>query len=367
MKMEEYGKNTTYPSSIISINNITFPTVSTTLSCDFETLHLVSSSMTNFRILAISAMALIFAVIILNGPVVIAMATVKHYRNSPSHMLLIILSVCDFGIGVVILPPYVVHVWFLSERKIFCMLSQFLKLSGYAMSSLTVLLILFTTIQLYLAIVRPFLYEHAHNKKYYLVYLTSSWLTLVVSQILCLYVFPTSWRTFKRYVASTILLAIFIVILILHTRISLEVNKLKRHATCNPSIRSNTVHKRAFLITSTIIVAFAFCYLPIASLLIYDLVNGSTLRSETYIMPLCEFAALSNAVLDPLIYCLRLKVVRLKIRRMLCFGRLGKIGPYTQKTKVLKNGRICISNVTPRQITQKNDIQYIFQKRLRTQ
>jgi len=321
--------------------------------------------MTNFRILAISAIVLIVAVIILNGPVLIAMVTVKNYRNSPSHVLLIILSVSDFVIGVAILPPYVVHVWFLSERKISCALSQFLKFSGYAMSSLTVLLILFTTIQLYLAIVRPFLFEHAHNKKYNLVYLMSTWLTLLASQFLCLYVFPTYWRTFKRYIASTILFAIFVVILILHTRISLEVNKLKKQATRNPSIRTSAVHKRAFLMTSTIIMAFAFCYLPIASLLTYDLVNGATLQTETYVMPLCEFAALSNAVFDPLIYCLRLRVVRHKIRRMLCMGRLGKVGPLTHQTNAFGKGRICISNVTPR--TRKKDVQTILQRPLKTQ
>ncbi|XP_066920123.1 melanocortin receptor 5-like [Clytia hemisphaerica] len=332
--------------------------VQTTIKqCLFEELDFNERSKTNFRILAIFALFTITATILLNGLVVIAMVTSKQYRKLPSHALLLVLAVCDLLIGVISLPPYDVHMWLVSNGNLNCQLSKFVKLSGYSMSSLTVLTIAVISVELYLAIVRPFLYEHVYNRKYYLVLLVSVWCLFLASHMVFLYIFPEDWRLFKRYIAPVILISVFMVIIMFHSLIYSELKRLKRQTTTNPTFRSGQrAHKKAFLMTTSIIVVFAMCYLPIAIVMLYEHIKTTSTKIETFVLPWCEFIALSNPILDPMIYCFRLRFIRRRIKQLLCSTKIQHSGSIHAR-----NGDLWTSNGSQRYVAR--DVRELFRRR----
>ena len=310
------------------------------ITCLFEQINLDKCNKSNPQILAILVAILTVCTVVPNGLVVAAMSTTKQYRRSPSHVLLLVLAICDLLIGLVSMPAYVVHQWMISHcshqyDETQCQLSKFVKFGGYSFSSLTILTIALITIELYLAIVRPFVYEHRYNKQYFLLYLLLTWTLFLASNFVMLYAFPAQWSSFKSFVVSWLCIVIFLMIIVFHSLLSIEVGKLSRSTTTNPSFNTTTttnnnnnnrINKKTFRMTTTIIIAFSICYLPLSVGMLYKVFSNTTsMTSYNDVMPWCEVIALCNSALDPLIYCFRLRFIRHKIRRMVCPGRFQKV------------------------------------------
>ena len=79
--------------------------------------------------------------------------------------------------------------------------------------------------------------------------------------------------------------------------------------------------KKSIRISLAIILAFIASYLPAVVVFVAMACIKNTLWTRSYVAPWTELTIMGNSLLNPLIYCLRLKVVRVKIGKLLC-GRL---------------------------------------------
>lgn len=271
------------------------------------------------------------------------------------------------------MPSYTVQMWgratsnnqfYRLESKTDCALSKFVKLSAYSFASFTILTIALITIELYLAVVRPFVYEHRYNKQYFLFYLFSSWFLLIGSNTVMLYALPILWNTYKSFVVSWLCILVFLLIIVFHTLLSIEVGKLNRTATVanpffnraiarihnreyqnkNNNKNHNRANRKTFRMTSTIIAAFSLCYLPLSIAMLYQIFHPPSMTSYndvviTYVMPWCEVIALCNSALDPLIYCFRMRCIRHKIIQMVWPRRFRKVKDVNNQKIINRNRR----------------------------
>ena len=389
------------------------------ITCLFEKIDLYDHSRVNSQILGVLVAVLTVCTVVSNSLVVAAMSTTKQYRRSPSHVLLLVLAVCDLAIGIISMPTYVAHRWMITHYNVIyddrlCHISKFVKLTAYSFSSFTILTIALITIELYLAIVRPFVYEHRYNKQYFIVYLMLAWTMFVVTNVMLLYVFPADWMVFKSLVVSWLCIAVFILIIIFHSLLSVEVGKLNRSTTTNPcfsttssivmpapattaipastsistikntqnnnsNTNKNRLNRKAFRMTTSIITAFSLCYLPLSVVMLYDVFNKTTTIDSPssqsdrlvrmYVLPWCEFIALCNSALDPVIYCFRLRFIRHKIRRMLCPARFQKVMDINMAVRNMRGdmggGVEWASNGTPK-YHPNTKVNHLFQRQAQT-
>ena len=404
--------------TILNSSRNSFYDENNVLTCLFEKIDLHEHNRTNSQILGILVAILTVCTVVPNGLVVAAMLTTKQYRRSPSHVLLLVLAICDLMIGVISMPTYVAHRLMIANYSAYyedalCHISKFVKLTAYSFASFTILTIALITIELYLAIVRPFIYEHRYNKQYFIVYLMLAWTLFIVANAMSLYAFPADWVLFKSFVVSWLCIVVFILIIIFHSLLSVEVGKLNRSTTTNPcfsttsnivmpmptapsniitpattgstnninsNANKNRLNRKAFRMTTSIITAFSFCYLPLSVVMLYQVFKKTTASPSSsksdrlvrmYVLPWCEFIALCNSALDPVIYCFRLRFIRHKIRRMLCPARFQKVIDINMAVRKIRSGHGGVtggvewaSNVTPKYNpnTKVNHLNHLFQR-----
>ena len=90
--------------------------------------------------------------------------------------------------------------------------------------------------------------------------------------------------------------------------------------------------RKSTRVSFAIIVACIACYSPTLILSLSMLCMTDSLWARSHIAPWTELAAMLNSLLNPVIYCLRLKAVRVEIVTLLsaCYEKCPKLGKQQQ-------------------------------------
>jgi len=291
----------------------------TAMVCDFETHYDNQISRVSMRVLTAFTVLSMILMIALNGFVIVAMATHQYMsRRRVSTVLLMILVGCDLVIGIAYMPIYILNSFLLSKGITLCPLHRTPQISGHTLCMVTILTILAITTELYLAIVRPFIYQGRHNRRYYWLYLLVACIISLATILLWIYLFPKRWDNFKKVIGVTCVTIGILMICVLHAHVQAEVKTLIRKGSINnPNMATSINNHKTLRMTMFVLLAFGFCYLPFVVLSFYEIINGPSIFAKTYFLPWAEFVGISNAIWNPLIYCYRLSYIKRKALRMI--------------------------------------------------
>lgn len=299
------------------------PLMSTTdsisMTCEFETHYDNQISRVSMRVLTTFNIVSMILMIAFNGFVIVVMVTHQFTsRRRVSTVLLMILVGCDLVIGIAFMPVYIVNSWLLSKGRILCSLHRTAQISGHTLCMVTILTILAITIELYMAIVKPFLYQGRHNRRYYWLYLLVSCVVSLAIILIWIYLFPKRWDNFKKVIGVSFTTIGFSLICVLHAYVQVEVKTIVRKGSINnPTMAMSLSNHKTLRMTTFVVLAFGFCYLPFVVLSFYEIVNGPSIFAKMYILPWTEFVGVSNAIWNPLIYCYRLSFIKRKALNMI--------------------------------------------------
>ena len=302
-----------------TINNYNNDTI--TLSCSFETHYTTHQSRIMMRVLSAFIFLTMLLMAILNGYVAVAMATYKQMSGRRiSMVLLLILVLIDLVCSLTFMPIYITTAWMLSIGRVSCPVHRTVHIFGHALCMLTMLTILFITIQLYLAVVKPFVYQGHHNAHYYWLYLVATWGVSFLMIFFWIFLYPGRWGRFKKIIGTSFVAVVFAVICLLHVHIHNEVKSIMRKGSNNPTLTGTSAssvssNQKTIRMTALVVAVFGCCYLPFALITIYEFIVMKSgieySRIPTlYIHPWIELAGISNGVWNPVIYCFRLSFIK---------------------------------------------------------
>ena len=130
---------------------------------------------------------------------------------------------------------------------------------------LTILTILFITIQLYLAVVKPFVCQGQHNRRYYWVYLIATWGVTFLLIFCWIFLYPERWGRFKKIIGASFVTIVFALICFLHVHVHNEVREIMRKGSNNPTLATATAastNQKTIRMTAFVAVSYTHLTLP---------------------------------------------------------------------------------------------------------
>ena len=268
----------------------------------------------NYRIVSIFSAFITVLSVTLNSLVIFAMISTRRYKK-PADVLPLMLSITDLLAGLTVTPLFAIEMYMLSYGQKVCQLPLFLAVFGYSLLGMSVATINVNAVELYLAIVRPFVYEGRFNQRYYLKILLILWSLYIMPTFLIAQLTKKHWKIYKL-VVSVINLLIYICVCISHfyvhrelKAIAVKTSPLKNKHSGGKSQNNQNL----FRMTSSVLLAFGVCAFPNFVMNVYNMIWGTTALMEGYYSTWCDAITTCTIVFDPLIYCYRLKTIRERI------------------------------------------------------
>ena len=281
----------------------------------FEPVYVNSDVNINYLIVGSVCAPLSGVLMIMNSLVIYAILVTRRVKT-PIDVLMLLLSLTDLACSVGVVPTYSSVMFDLSEGRINCSNANFLKWLGYNLTGMSVSTIGCISYQSYIALAKPFLYISHLNMRSCISALIGCWAVLIATTTVAVYVKPDLYSSYKLGLGSA-----FVLICCVMCYMNFVMNKtIKKMMLREPQNRNRTIKLKKSIRTSfAIIIAFIACYFGIAILVVLLAVTERRVWFRSYFGPWVEFAVILNNLLDPLIYCFRLKVLRRKILRCIPF------------------------------------------------
>ena len=283
------------------------------VSCPPFGVLIVGSKLSSTIYLAVFCCTCLISVVstLLNALVLVALLASRLKRTQS---LLIMLNVGDLLVGLILLPLYAVYMHGLRYGTIDCVLGRALMVIGYSITMITCLNIAFLTLQLYRDIINPFKHQHWSSVSNHII-LSFCWIVTSASISTIVLAFPEFWDIFQ-FVVGGVLFIIYCIMLVAHNRVYTETKQITKNKH-DYKTNGMVMKKKTFKMVSTILLAFGLTYIPFVLFAVYVGIHGINPVLRSFYAPLIEIMAMSSALLDPLIYCFRLKSIRHEVIRVL--------------------------------------------------
>ena len=249
-------------------------------------------------------------------------------RLQTRHNILIIsLSITDFFTGVMVTPLYAASFIFLMNEKYPCALLC-LRLTSFNTASVvsfgTLALISF---EKYLAIIHTYYYERVMTKKRLTIMAVTVWIIGItfstVSHVTGLY--HPKIRVLMLSCLTYLGLIVHVAILFFYGRIFYEIQNVRQRIAAQNAVQNDqTVAQDGSKGTKTMAIvmgAFWLCYLPVLIVsLLWKPGENVTHRSkvELLVRLIADATILLNSVLNPVIYYIRMSLVKTEFSRVCC-------------------------------------------------
>ena len=246
------------------------------------------------------------------------------------NILLISLAITDLFTGVVVTPIHAILYIFLMNAKYPCGLFWSRPIAFYAVSIISFSTLALISLEKYLAIIHTYYYQQVITKRKLILMAVAVWVFgttfSTVSHLIALShykIYQLLWFTIP-YLGIIFYIAIFYC----YGKIFQEIRKVKRRIRVENIIPNNHTSVResskAAKITTMVIGALTLCYLPLFTVYILWGVAGklvSISRSlEVLIKKFAYIIILFNSTLNPVIYYVRMSLVRREFKRIFCLS-----------------------------------------------
>lgn len=268
-----------------------------------------------------------------------------HRLQIPSNILLSNLCMTDFITGVIVVPTISVRRITEAYGKGVC----FIRVVGAYFSYLTIMVSIFTigiiSVDRYYAIMKPFIYQRTVSNKRHVMVIVLIWLVMGVYSSLPVLNILSGTNFFR--IACTLMTLAIITFAVCYARISnvvvahrrkvfpkehkgprkstiarklSAIKRISRHIAGTPYSDQIRLQIREYKRTSTIalVVFFAIlCYGPLGVVFVLRGVMGDTFELVYLVDPWADLMIYLNSVINPVLYCLRARDIRLAVFRVL--------------------------------------------------
>ena len=272
-----------------------------------------------FALIVIHATTCPFTVV-LNLLVMIAVKT-KVRLQSMSNMALACLALTDVMVGLVVQPLFIAQIWNIIQRETTasaCSIQIALRFFLYFFCFSSIVHLFLITVDRYIAIMRPYTYIQTITKARVLVATAlSSALTMIVHMALLID------EEVGRYIKHAVIVSLITIIVICNVIVYPEVHRHEKEITAQQvgvASRDNFLsQKRAFKLTLIIIILIITSYFPVISFveLKEPLKNVVSVGTLTSIFMVVGSLAAFNSLVNPFIYCIRLRQFRVAFIELL--------------------------------------------------
>ena len=294
------------------MENITIDPIAILEICDIKKLPVSNASKLNFLINGVFGIILSILIILFNGAVLRTMFKVTSNSNlGANKTLLMVLSIVDFVSGCTHIPLKGLMAIQFSMDIVDCTVYKSIKILGYATTLLSAFIILCISCEYYLSLVKPLLRSKKQDT-YFAIQLVVIFLIILVTSILFHGVYPDKSSLFV-FISAFVLLVVYVCICTLYVMIYREMGRMRKrslssYAECKTLVR-NLVRKTLKMLI-VIALVFAICFVPFIMLSMYEAICGESAFTMNFVRIWCDSIANVNAIVDPIVYCLRLKSIR---------------------------------------------------------
>ena len=272
-----------------------------------------------FALIVIHATTCPFTVV-LNLLVMIAVKT-KVRLQSMSNMALACLALTDVMVGLVVQPLFIAQIWNIIQGETTasaCSIQIASKLSSFLFCLSSIVHLSLISVDRYIAIMPPYIYLQTVTKHRVLIATALAWtLTLIINTLLIIDV------EMVRAIFTAVLFSLISVVVFCNMIVYRQAHRQEKQIAAQQidiATKENFLsHKRAFKLTLMIITLTVISYFPGTIFLRFKepLKNVVSLGTLTSIFMVVGSVAAFNSLVNPFIYCIRLRQFRVAFIELL--------------------------------------------------
>ena len=258
--------------------------------------------------------------ILLNLLMMIAVKT-KARLQSMSNMALACLALTDVMVGLVVQPLFIAQIWNIIQGETTasaCSIQIASKLSSFLFCLSSIIHLSLISVDRYIAIMRPYIYFQTVTKPRVLIATALAWtVTLIINTLLLIDV------EMIRAIFTAVVFSLISVVVFCNMIVYREAHRQEKQIAAQQidiATKENFLsHKRAFKLTLMIITLTVISYFPGTIFLRFKepLKNVVSLGTLTSIFMVVGTVAAFNSLVNPFIYCIRLRQFRVAFIELL--------------------------------------------------
>ena len=258
--------------------------------------------------------------ILLNLLVMIVVKT-KARLQSMSNNALACLALTDVMVGLVVQPLFIAQIWNIIQGETTasaCSIQIASKLSSFLFCLSSIVHLSLISVDRYIAIMRPYIYLQTITKPRVLIATALAWtLTLIINTLLLIDV------EMVRAIFTAVVFSVISVVVFCNMIVYREAHRQEKQIAAQQidiATKENFLsHKRAFKLTLMIITLTVISYFPGTIFLRFKepLKNVVSLGTLTSIFMVVGSVAAFNSLVNPFIYCIRLRQFRVAFIELL--------------------------------------------------
>ena len=258
--------------------------------------------------------------IVLNLLVIIAMKT-KARLQKMSNMALACLALTDVMVGLVVQPLFIAQIWNIIQGETTasaCSIQIALRFFLYFFCLSSIVHLFLITVDRYIAIMRPYTYIQTVTKARVLIATALAWtLTLIINTMLLIHVEMV--RAIITAIGISLIAIVFFCNIIVYRAAHRQEKQIAAQQIDIATEENFLSHKRAFKLTLMIITLIVISYFPVIIFvrLKKPLKNVVSLGTLTSIFIVVGSLASFNSLVNPFIYCIRLRQFRVAFIELL--------------------------------------------------
>jgi len=227
---------------------------------------------------------------------------------------LVILSCSDLLASIAVEPFISYDFLLLSDSINDCRISNLTRFLGFNIFFISVTIIALINIEQFLMISRPFASSNMLCSFSLIMFtMATIWTVCIIVSGVSIYMYPFSFFPKYKTGLTVTTLLIYSCMCLMQMKVNRETRRLvtNQNRPKSQQIEDVKLRVRVAKMATSIILVFGLCYVPSILVHVYEIVRPSQLKfSSTYIRTWCFFISYLNPLLDPLVYCFRLKSFR---------------------------------------------------------
>ncbi|XP_057312391.1 histamine H2 receptor-like [Hydractinia symbiolongicarpus] len=227
------------------------------------------------------------------------------------------LAVSDILTGVIVMPSFSAF-WIhalLSHSD--CMLVNFMNVMVQILGIASVSMIALITLDIFVAIVYPFLHILYFTKKFFYMMFGFIWTLAIICPVAFVIISAKDWYVYQN-ISGGIIITVFLALLVMHLKLHRVLNNLQCQIThVNNDQKENLrAKKKASKLATSILVTLLICCAPSLVYFLLTAIKGNTVFTSSYLFQASEVWFFLNPLLDPFVYYFRLKRIRKDVLKM---------------------------------------------------
>ena len=271
----------------------------------------------NYKILCYVYATVALATLVTNISMLAVFVKLRYYKTR-HHKFLITLTITDLLSSCTVEPMISYDFLLLSRGYNDCNISNMTRMLGSTLCFMSITTIILINGEQYVTIVHP--YHHIHCPAWLLFGAMSfTWMIFITISTLSTFVYPATLFTIFKVGFSAIVVMVFFIMCFAQVRINKEISimAVKNRNSGGVSCRVNRTKQNRLLVRTSrmaksILLLFGFCFAPLVIISISQMITSSDSNAfcSSYYRTWCYFVLYLNSLLDPFVYCARLKTVR---------------------------------------------------------